>query len=352
MMDRRLFLGSAAALAACNRGEASAQPPVGPVKPLKTAPFPVGTCVMTSQFDDPVWRNLVETHFSQITPEWEMKMEYILSDDGTYRFDAPDAVAAWVRDRGMRLHATTLVWYAQQSTWFNSLTPERFGGEYDRYISTVAGRYRGQAAGWDTVNEPVAEDGNGLRDCLWSQRLGQDGYMIRAFEQAHAADPGAIHFINDYNLENNPVKGATFLRLVERLLAAGAPIGGVGTQSHLDIEIPAGQIRSFMRELAQFGLPIHVSELDASMRRDRGIDLRTRKDRLAQQAGRVRELAEAFVELPEAQRYAFTVWGVRDTDSWLRRGEYDDGQDSPLLFSSAGLANPMFEALSEGFARA
>ena len=268
MIDRRAFLASSLALAACDRN-AAAQSAPRVVPPLKSlAAFPVGTCAMTGQFDDPQWVELTTRHFSQLTPEWEMKMEYILGGDGRRRWDAPDRIAAFARDHGLGLHATTLIWYAQDHPWFKSLTGERFAREYDRWIADVAGRYAGQASGWDVVNEPVAEDGKGLRDCLYSRALGQDGYMIRAFEQARLADPSAVLFLNDYNLENNPVKGATFLRLVERLLKAGAPIGGIGTQSHLDIEIPAGQTAAFMREAAQFGLPIHVSELDASLRRE------------------------------------------------------------------------------------
>lgn len=349
MIGRRAFLASTLALAACDRNAAAQSAPRA-VPPLKSlAAFPVGTCAMTGQFDDPQWVDLATRHFSQLTPEWEMKMEYILGDDGRRRWDAPDRIAAFARDHQMRLHATTLIWYAQDHPWFKSLTGERFAREYDRWIADVAGRYAGQAAGWDVVNEPVAEDGNGLRDCLYSRILGQDGYMIRAFEQAKAADPNAVLFLNDYNLENNPAKGATFLRLVERLLKAGAPVGGLGTQSHLDIEIPAGQTAAFFREAAKFGLPIHVSELDASLRRDGPLDPRTPKQKRDQQTARVDELAEAFMGLPQAQRYAFTVWGVRDTDSWLRRDAKDDGKDSPLLFDASGQPTPMFDAVVAAF---
>lgn len=349
MLDRRAFLASTVALAACDR-DASAQSTSRPVPPLKSlAPFPVGTCAMTGQFDDPQWVDLATRHFSQLTPEWEMKMEYILQPDGRRRWDAPDRIADFARDHGLRMHATTLIWYAQDHPWFKALSGERFVREYDRYITDVAARYRGQAVGWDVVNEPVAEDGNGLRDCLYSQALGQDGYMIRAFEQARAADPDAVLFLNDYNLENNPVKGATFLRLLERLLKAGAPVGGIGTQSHLDIEIPAGQTAAFIREAARFGLPIHVSELDASLRRDGPFDPRSPAQRRSQQTVRVAELTEAFMALPDAQRYAFTVWGVRDTDSWLRRDDRDDGRDSPLLFDAAGEPTAMFDAVAGAF---
>ena len=345
MIDRRALLASALALAACEKN-ASAAPAIA-ATPLKSiAPFPIGTAAMTGQFDDPAWVDLALTHVSQLTPEWEMKMEYILSETGEYRWDAPDRIADFCTTHGLRLFGTTLIWYSQDSAWFRALAPARFRTEYDRYIQTVAQRYRGRATGWDVVNEAVAEDGNGLRTCLWSEALGQEAYIARAFEQAKLADPDAVLFLNDYNLENLPTKGATFLRLVERLLKADVPIGGIGTQSHLDIEIPAGQTAAFFREAAQFGLPIHVSELDASLRGEGRIDTRSQRQKIEQQTARVAELTEAFMDLPPAQRFAFTVWGMRDTDSWLRRDARDDGKDSPLLFDAAGRATPMFQAVA------
>ncbi|WP_409020159.1 endo-1,4-beta-xylanase [Brevundimonas vesicularis] len=102
------------------------------------------------------------------------------------------------------------------------------------------------------------------------------------------AAPDAILFLNDYDLENKPKKGATYLKLVERLLKAGVPVTGLGTQSHLEIDIPAGQISGFIHELAQFGLPIHVAELDASLRSRQMLKrLEPRSKRVALQAERV-----------------------------------------------------------------
>lgn len=354
MISRRLLLAApllaAPLLAACQRIAVARPTPTPDIPPLKSlAPFPVGSCAKSNQLDDPAWVALALRNLSQITPEWEMKMEAIVGDDGALHFDGADRLAAFAQQHGLRLHGHTLIWYAQDNAFFRALPAARFAAEYDRYIATVARRYRGKVASWDVVNEPVAEDGNGLRTCLWSERLGADGYMIRAFQQARAADPDAVLFLNDYNLENLPAKGATFLRTVERLLKAGAPIGGIGTQSHLDIEIPAGRIRDWMRDAASLGLPIHVSELDASLRADRRIDTRSPAARLEQQTARVGELAGAFMALPARQRFAFTVWGLRDTDSWLRQGERDDGKDSPLPFDAAGRPNAMARTLAATF---
>lgn len=348
-------LGSAVALTACDRF-ASAQTAKGPLAaPLKdVVPAPFGATGMTWQLDQPDWIDAVRRHCAQLTPEWEQKMERTLGPGFAYDFSASDRVVAFARDNGLRVHGHTLIWYSQGSEVFNDATVSRprFAAEYERYIRAFAGRYRGQMAGWDVVNEPVAEDGDGLRDCHWSRALGMDGYMVRAFQIAREADPDAVLFLNEYNLENIPAKGATFLKLVERLLKLGAPIGGIGTQSHLNIEIPAGNIRNFFRDAASLGLPIHVSELDFSLIRDGGRmpDLRSSADKRAQQVARVGELAEAFAALPERQRYAFTTWGLRDSDSWLTREEgRNNPDDSPVLLDNAGRANPAYQAVHDAF---
>ena len=350
------LLAAPLALAGCDR-LASARTADGPLAPpLKSlAPFPFGATGMTWQLDQPDWVEQTLRHCSQLTPEWEQKMERTLGPGFSYDFEPSDRVVAFAHHNGLRVHGHTVIWYSQGADVFDDakLSRARFAAEYDRYISSFVGRYRGRMAGWDVVNEPVAEDGNGLRDCHWSRALGMDGYMVRAFEQAKAADPDAVLFLNEYNLENIPRKGATFLKLVERLLKLGAPIGGIGTQSHLDIEIPAGQITAFMRDAASLGLPIHVSELDFPMQRDGGRmpDLRTTAQKRAQQVARVGELAEAFMALPERQRYAFTTWGLRDTDSWLVRAEGKNRPDeSALLLDARGRANPAFQAVAEAFA--
>jgi endo-1,4-beta-xylanase len=61
------------------------------------------------------------------------------------------------------------------------------------------------------------------------------------------------------------------------------------------------------------------------------------------------ELAGAFMALPPAQRFAFTAWGLRDTDSWLRREPEDDGRDQPLLFDALGRPKPLAAALETVF---
>ena len=332
---RRGFLSGALALAAC-APKAKSQPPVR-IAPLKSAaPFPVGSCIQAAQLDDPAFAELVAAQVSQLTPEWELKMEYVVQPDGGYRFDAPDRIAGFCADHGLRLFGHTLVWYAEAPDAFARLEGPAFRDAFGAYVGAVVGRYRGRAVAWDVVNEAVAEDGDGWRDSLWSQRLGRLDHMRLAYDLARAADPEAELFLNDYNLESNPRKRATFLALAETLLRAGAPLTGLGTQTHVAADLPPGAIATALRDLASLGLKVRISEMDVSLSRTRGLfagpdEMRARQSRLYGEA------AEAFAALPDRQRFDFTFWGLEDSKSWLRR---ENAADAPLLFDDAGRPKP------------
>ena len=347
-VDRRAVVAGALSLAACRNEAAPAAAPYAP--PLKSvARFPIGTGVQVAHLQQPAWVDLATRHCSQLTPEWEMKMEYIVQADGSFLFDRPDRIAAFARDRSMRLHGHALVWYAQKPEGFLKLDEARtsFGRAYDNYIASLVGRYRDQATSWDVVNEAVAEDGEGWRESLWAEKLGAFDHMRRAFDQARAADPTATLFLNDYNLESLPKKLDTFQRLVEQLLKAGAPMNGLGCQAHIAADLPAGALTRTVQALGRFGLPVHISELDVSLARARRLfaskeDLETAQGRLYAEA------ADALQALPPTQRFALTLWALRDRDSWLK-GE--NAQDTPAAFDDLGQPKPAAAALAEALTR-
>jgi endo-1,4-beta-xylanase len=347
-IGRRGFVAASLALAACSP-KAVGQPRLT-IPPLKSvAPFPVGTCIQAAQLDDPAFAALVAAQVSQLTPEWELKMEYVLQDGGGYRFDAPDRIAAFCADHGLRFFGHTLIWYAQKPALFKRLLGDAgaFRDAFAAYVNTVVGRYRGRIAGWDVVNEAVSDDGAGWRDSLWSQALGPLEHMRFAYQLAHAADPAADLFLNDYNLESNPTKRATFLRLAEALLKAGAPLTGLGTQTHVAADLAPGAITAAVRDLAGLGLKVRISEMDVSLARARGL-VNRRADLQRRQAALYAEAAQALAALPARQRFDFTFWGLEDSRSWLR---HEDPTDAPLPFDDAGRPKPVALAWEQALGR-
>jgi endo-1,4-beta-xylanase len=308
---------------------------------------PVGCCTHNPQLAEPEAKRLLAANFSQITPEYEMKMGPILADDGAYRFEAADSLVAFARENAMRVHGTALIWYKHLPAFFDRLRHDRskFEASYREYIRVVVGRYRNDVVGWDVVNEPIAHLGGGLRDSVWGQTLGVEDHMAIAFEEAHAAAPEMIAFVNDYRLESIPEKRIEYMRLIERLLKRGTKISGIGTQSHLDTNLPVGWAREAIQDLASFGLPIHISELDVSFGSHR-VSVYELSAKRASQQRIVAELCEAFMALPVKQRYAVTLWGLRDGDSWLRRPPFDpDLGAEPVLFDDRGRTKGMLKTM-------
>jgi endo-1,4-beta-xylanase len=352
---RRLLAGFGAglavaplAVAAC--GRAQADPAPADIPPLKSlAPFPLGVAAMTEQFADPVWDRLVRAHFDRVTPEWEMKAESVVDGSSRMTWTRADQIVSLASSRGLTTFGHALVWYEQVPATFKALEGDRarFALAYREYVYRVARRYAGKVVGWDVVNEAVSDDGSGYRMTnAWARNLGLD-YVRLAFEHAREADPQAVLFLNDYNLEQLPRKRADFLRLAEGLLNAGVPLGGLGTQTHVPADLPAGAIARTVRELGALGLPVHISELDVSLNRAHRL---ASADALEGGQRRiVAEAAQAVLDLPAAQRFGLTLWGARDTDSWLnRRRERNPARpDRPLLFDDQGRPKPMARALAD-----
>jgi len=122
-----------------------------------------------------------------------MKMEYILQTTGisgsTGRYDR--RFRARPRPSALRPQPGLVRTGSGGVHPFDGQGPA-FANAYRNYIIAVVGRYRGQAAAGTWSTRLVAEHGEGLRDCLWSQNLGQIDYMRRAFDYAREADPDVV----------------------------------------------------------------------------------------------------------------------------------------------------------------
>lgn len=341
-MDRRALIAGASALLA---SPALAEP-FGAIPPLKSlSSSPLGVSVRAAQTDEPAWANPATTHFSRLTAEWEMKMEYVLLPNGGLRLDRADQIVAFARRNNMQVHGHTLIWYAQDGDYFQKLQGNRdaFLTAYADYIRAVLKRYRGSIGSWDVVNEPITDEGNALRPCLWRKVLGDD-YIGLALTAAHEADPAATLFLNDYNLEMTPAKRRTFLKLCESLLKSGAPLHGIGTQTHIPADITPGLLTTAIRDIASLGLKVHVSEIDISTVNNRpGNMAQPRIDQIRA----LRELVDVYEKLPASQRYGLTFWGLRDSDSWLNSPKEANGRDEPLLFDKLGRPKPVAAAFAD-----
>ncbi len=224
-----------------------------------------------------------------------------------------------------------------------------------RFIRTSMMRYAGKVHAWDVVNEPVNDGSGTVRTntgtttgdiFYWSQYLGRD-YALKAFQYAKAADPSALLFINDYNLESDNKKLDSLLAYVQELKQKGAQIDGIGTQMHISVNTQNAGIESMFQKLAATGLKIRISELDVRVNPSNIAGFVPTEAQLKAQADKYQFVMESFIRnVPGPRRYDVTFWGVADSDSWYvtvqNRAEY------ALLFNAAYQKKPAYAGFLKG----
>jgi endo-1,4-beta-xylanase len=226
------------------------------------------------------------------------------------------------------------------------------------WITAMVTHYKGKVAAWDAVNEAINDGGTGtLRNnptpgtttgdiFYWAEYLGR-AYVAKAFQYAHAADPAALLFINDYNLESDGAKLDSLLALVAQLQAQGVPISGIGTQMHININTSQGSIDQAFVKLAATGLKIRVSELDIRIDPGNSSGFMATSNLYQQQATLYHNVVASFIHnIPPAQRYGMTVWDVTDNDSWIVTSQHD--VDFPTLFDGSYNKKPAFYSYLQG----
>lgn len=226
-----------------------------------------------------------------------------------------------------------------------------------RFIRNTVTRYAGKIKAWDVVNEAINDGTGTIRDngtetsdvFYWAKYLGRD-YALKAFNYARAADPNALLFINDYNLEYDNRKLDSLIAYVNELKSKGAKIDGIGTQMHININTSKTAIDNMFIKLAATGLKVRVSELDVRINPNNLTGFTPTVQNFSNQADMYKYVAQSFIKnVPSAQRYDFTIWGVADSDSWIVTALKKE--DYPLLFDANYAKKPAFTSLLQGLSQ-
>ncbi|MDR6178534.1 endo-1,4-beta-xylanase [Pseudomonas sp. SORGH_AS 211] len=293
---------------------------------------------------------LLAQQFSSLVAENTMKPMRIHPQEDHYDFGPADAIVAFAEQHGLAVRGHTLLWGSHTPDWFwqgakgQPATREQVLQRLKQHIATVVGHYRGRVYAWDVVNEAIDPDQPScLRDDRWLQVVGPD-YMAVAFRAAHAADPQARLFINDFNTQE-PAKRDCLARVVKALLAEGVPVQGIGHQTHISIYWPSlAAIDQSLGTFARLGLENQLTELDMSLYQHHDYQpQQPLAQRLNLQAERYRDLMALVLAHPEVT--AVTWWGVADDHSWLNHEPGAPGDDQPLLFDRQQRPKPAFWAV-------
>jgi len=327
-----LVAGAAIATAAAMTTLAvgSAHATLAPGTPLKTLAAADGGRYFGSDItgnllsQSPVTQ-LQSQQFNMVTPGNEMKWDTTEPSNGSFNFAPGQQIVNYAQSNNERVRCHNLVWHSQLPSWVTSLPSNQVQSAMETHITREAGNYKGSCYAWDVVNEPFNDDANGTpRADVFFNAMGI-GYIADALKTAHAADPNAKLYLNDYNIEGVNAKSNSMFNLAQSLLSQGAPLNGIGFESHFVLGQIPSDMQANMQRFANLGLDVAVTELD-----DR-IQLPATTANLTQQASDFSKVVQDCLNVSRC--VGVTQWAVGDADSWIP-GAFS-GQGAATMFDQS-----------------
>jgi len=163
---------------------------------------------------------------------------------GKPNYALTDTVAAWCRERGIRMKGHPLLWGLEAGVprWSDGQPPAEV---QKARVQEIVRRYAGTIEFWEVVNEPSHCRGVTI-----------DG----PYRWAREADPSAHLIVNDYSVFDDGEPN--FLRLLEKAKADGVPFDGIGIQAHepRTMRFPLDRVQEILDHYATLGKAIHITE--------------------------------------------------------------------------------------------
>ncbi len=320
--------------------------------------FPIGGAInLRSVLKDKKLDSITQRNFNSITATNDMKMYSLVKNDSIPNFTRVDSLVSYAKENNMRLFGHALVWHYGLPKWIPRTTKEKGTAWADhflkKYIDTVVTRYKDKVVAWDVVNEAFATKSGAYRETYWHETFGKE-YIEKAFHYAHAADPDAKLFYNDFGQEKYPEKSEAIIEMVNDFIKREVPIHGIGLQMHLEMATSESDIANALKAAASTGLLVHISELDIIFNTHndengggtQAISELTTAMKVAQ-AEKYRQVALLYRKhVPKKQQFGITFWDFNDRDTWIK--PFFDLNEWPTIYDENLDPKPAYFGFADG----
>lgn len=283
-----------------------------------THEFEFGTALSTHVFapdanpsEQAQYFKLAQQLFNASVHENALKWDNTEPQRGQVSYIDADRILDWSEANSLPLRGHNLFWEVEKwnAPWLKNLSEDELRQAIVQRATEVCSRYRGRIHEYDVLNEML--HGNFFRS-----RLGEEIVKIM-FQSCQANNPTATLYVNDYNILNG-YRLNDYVHQIRSLLDQGVPVGGIGIQAHiLDEKITPAQIQKSLDTLAQFNLPIKITEFSALAKTEQ------------EQAKILLDIYQTAFAHPAVK--GILMWGFWEKAHWVPQAAIFDDKFQPKL---------------------
>jgi len=212
-----------------------------------------------SAADREKYLEVLEENFNYAVHENALKWYENEKVQGEVNYTIADRIWELCHEREIPMRGHCIYWAKDEfmNPWLFPLNNAQLRKAVVNRGISVATHFKGRIHEFDLNNEMLHGD-------FFRRRLGY-GVINEMAWIVKAANPEAKLFVNDYGVLDMGFNAGPYIKQIQNLLDNGVPIDGIGCQGHLSMRTtmttPAERVQSNLDKLAQFGLPIKITEV-------------------------------------------------------------------------------------------
>jgi len=265
-----------------------------------------------SQQDVQKYKEIFLENFNSAVTENALKWGTMERQRGMVDFFTVDNMLAWTDEHNIPLRGHNLYWGIDKfvQDWVKELNDEELYQQLHTRARTIAARYKGRFAEYDLNNEMI--HGN-----FYEDRLGP-GITKQMAEWIKNYDSETELYLNDYDILTGRMLDE-YVTHVNNLLDQDVPIGGIGVQGHLHAEdFDPQALQNALDELAQFELPIKITEFNMPGQRSKYYQNRDLTMTAAEQKQKAQNLVDYYrICFAHPAVDGILMWGFWAGANWI-----------------------------------
>jgi GH35 family endo-1,4-beta-xylanase len=251
-------------------------------------------------------------NFNSAVTENALKWLSMERTRGSVDYATVDAMLDWTDANSIPLRGHNIYWGIPNRVqdWEKAMDDPTLHRTLEARGRDIGKRYRGRFAEYDLNNEMIHAN-------YYADRFGP-GITFEMAQWVKDEDPDAVLYLNDYDILTGK-RLDDYVTHIRELLAMGAPIAGIGVQGHLHAEsFDRKVLQDSLDVLAQFKLPIRVTEFNLPGQRSAFLENRSRVMTDAEEDAKARDTVDYYrICFAHPAVTGILMWGFWEGANWI-----------------------------------